>query len=108
MGAKTWMLLYADRSPGEALRVVPALDHAATRRLTKTRFPLNPALQGSDVSRRFWAPPQDAREALWRLHRFNLTWGMFAHGALLIPLVSYGNYLAQKRAIRRQEEALIA
>lgn len=52
---------------------------------------------------RFWAPPEDAREALWRLHRFNLIWGMFAYGALLIPLVSYGNYLAQKRSIRKQE-----
>jgi hypothetical protein len=56
---------------------------------------------------RFWAPPDDAREALWRLHRFNLNWGMFAYGVLLIPLVSFGNYLAQLRSIRRQEAAMI-
>jgi hypothetical protein len=51
---------------------------------------------------RFWASPEDARVALWRLHRFNLTWGMFAYGALVIPLLSYGNYLAQKRSIDRE------
>ncbi|QEH31786.1 hypothetical protein OJF2_02510 [Aquisphaera giovannonii] len=51
---------------------------------------------------RFWAGPKDARAALWRLHRFNLVWGMFARGLLLIPLVSYTNYLAQKRSIARR------
>jgi hypothetical protein len=51
---------------------------------------------------RFWACPEDARVALWRLHRFNLTWGMLAYGALVIPLLSYGNYLAQKRSIDRE------
>ena len=53
---------------------------------------------------RFWASPEDARVALWRLHRFNLVWGMFAYGALVIPLLSYGNYLAEKRSIDRQAE----
>jgi hypothetical protein len=52
---------------------------------------------------RFWAPPDDAREALRRLHRFNLSWGMFAYGVLVIPLLSFGNYLSQLRSIRRQE-----
>jgi hypothetical protein len=61
----------------------------------------------TQTEHRFWAPPGDAREALWRLHRFNLRWGLFAYGALLIPLLSYVNYLAQKRRIRRQEGALI-
>jgi hypothetical protein len=57
---------------------------------------------------RFWAPPDDAREALWRLHRFNLlTWGMFAYGVLVIPFLSIGNYLAQKRSISRQETTLM-
>jgi hypothetical protein len=60
---------------------------------------------GIQTEHRFWAPPDDAREALWRLHRFNLTWGMFAYGALVIPLLSFGNYLAQRRSIRRQETA---
>ncbi len=56
---------------------------------------------------RFWATPDDARRALLRLHRFNLTWGMFAYGAILIPLVSFVNYLLQLRSIRRQEAAMI-
>jgi hypothetical protein len=33
---------------------------------------------------------------------------MFAYGALLIPLLSCGNYLAQRRAIQRQETSLLA
>jgi hypothetical protein len=53
---------------------------------------------------RFWASPADARVALWRLHRFNLIWGLFAYGALVIPLLSFGNYLAQKRLIDREVE----
>ena len=56
----------------------------------------------------FWAPPDDAREALWRLHRFNMSWGLFAHGVLVIPFLSFGNYLSQKRSIRRQETTMIA
>lgn len=50
----------------------------------------------------FWATPEDARLVLLRLHRFNLTWGMFAYGALFIPIVSYLNYLLQLRSIKRQ------
>ena len=56
---------------------------------------------------RFWAPPEDALEALRRLHRFNLSWGMFAYGVLVIPFLSLGNYLSQKKSIRRQETAMI-
>ncbi len=56
---------------------------------------------------RFWTRPDEARQALLGLHRFNLTWGMFAYGALVIPLLSFGNYLAQLRSIRRQEAALV-
>lgn len=56
----------------------------------------------TQTEHRFWAPPDDAHEALRRLHRFNLTWGMLAYGVLFIPLFSYGNYLAQRSAIRRQ------
>jgi hypothetical protein len=51
---------------------------------------------------RFWASPEDARIALWNLHKFNLIWGMFAYGALVIPLLSFGNYLAQMRSIARE------
>lgn len=56
---------------------------------------------------RFSLPPDRARELLWKLHKFNLTWGMLAYGALVIPLLSYGNYLAQKRRIRKQEDQLL-
>jgi hypothetical protein len=51
---------------------------------------------------RFWASPDEARLVLRRLHRFNLTWGFFAYGALVIPLFSYGNYVAQQRRISKQ------
>jgi hypothetical protein len=53
---------------------------------------------------RFWATPDEARIALWRLHRFNLIWGLFAAGAIFIPLFSMGNYWAQLRSIRKQIE----
>jgi hypothetical protein len=56
---------------------------------------------------RFWARPDEAWEALRRLHRFNLRWGLLAYGAFFIPLVSYVNYLAQQRAVSRQEAALL-
>src|SRR5262245_26727726 len=62
----------------------------------------------TQVEHRFWTPPEDAREALWRLHRFNLGWGMLAYGALLIPLAACGNYLARKRSIRKQSAAMLA
>ena len=55
---------------------------------------------------RFWASPADARNALWRLHKYNLTRGFFAYGALVIPLLSIGNYVAQKRRITQQEAAM--
>jgi hypothetical protein len=51
---------------------------------------------------RFWAEPDQARLALWRLHRFNCRWGLFAYGAFFIPFVSYANYLIQKRSIVKQ------
>jgi hypothetical protein len=56
---------------------------------------------------RFWATPDDARQALRRLHHFNLVWGFFARGAILIPLVSYANFLTQRRSIRKQEAAML-
>ncbi len=56
---------------------------------------------------RFWATPDDAREALRRLHHFNLVWGFFARGAILIPIVSYANLLIQRRSIHKQEAAML-
>jgi hypothetical protein len=47
-------------------------------------------------------PADKAEQLLKRLHRFNLKWGMFAHGALFIPLISYVNYRIQIARIRSQ------
>lgn len=55
----------------------------------------------------FWAPPEDAREVLGRLHRCSLIWAMFAYGALIIPLFTFMNYLGQRRSIRQQEQVEI-
>jgi hypothetical protein len=52
---------------------------------------------------RFRLPPDQARELLWRLHCFNLKWGLLAYLGFVVPLLSYLNYLAQKRSITRQE-----
>lgn len=51
------------------------------------------------------APYDDARELLWRLLRFNLTWGMLSHGFVLVPLVAIPSYRKQLRLIRQQNEA---
>ncbi len=55
---------------------------------------------------RFWAPPVDARQALWRLHRFNVNWGLLASCGFFVAPVSYANYLLQKRSIGRQEREM--
>jgi len=56
---------------------------------------------------RFQLPPTLARELLWKFHCFNLKWGLFSFPpfGFLVPLVSFLNYLAQKRSISRQEKA---
>jgi hypothetical protein len=60
------------------------------------------------VEYRFWATPEDARAILGNLNRFNLTWGFFAYGALLIPILSLGNYWAQLSRISKQDARLRA
>ncbi len=52
------------------------------------------------------APAGDAQILLRRLLRFNLTWGMLGYGVILIPLLAFGNYFAQKRSIRDQLAAV--
>jgi hypothetical protein len=57
MGAKTWMLVYADSNAREALGAKPQLDREATQRLAGTLFPgekLKPAGEG-DLS--YTCPP---------------------------------------------------
>jgi hypothetical protein len=59
MGAKTWMLVYADVDAREALRARPELDRAATAKLAVTLFPaetLDPLPDG-DLS--YTSPPDD-------------------------------------------------
>lgn len=59
MGAKTWMLIYADRDARLALAARPTLDTAASQRLAATLFPgehLAPLALG-DLSRT--CPPKD-------------------------------------------------
>lgn len=56
----------------------------------------------TQVEHRFWAAPDDALLVLSRLHRFNLTWGFFAYGALLIPILSFGNYWRQRRLVAKK------
>lgn len=58
------------------------------------------------VEYKFWSAPQDARTVLSRMNKYNLTRGFFAYGALVIPLLSLGNYWAQKRRIAKQEMAM--
>jgi hypothetical protein len=59
MGAKTWMLVYADRDAREALRGRPQLDRDATSKLAADLFPgeqLDP-LDDGDLS--YTCPPSD-------------------------------------------------
>ncbi len=49
-----------------------------------------------------YAPLIDANKLLSRLLRFNLTWGMLSYGALFVPFMAIGNYIAQKRSIANQ------
>jgi hypothetical protein len=48
------------------------------------------------------APIVEAEKLLNRLWRFNLSWGLLSRGFLFIPFLATGNYLTQRRAIRRQ------
>jgi hypothetical protein len=54
------------------------------------------------VEHEFWATPDDARLVFSRLNRFNLKWGFFAYGAVIIPILSLGNYWVQLARIRKQ------
>lgn len=50
-------------------------------------------------------PPEQARELLGRLLRFNLSWGLLVLGGVMIPPLAIGNYIAQRRSISVQEAA---
>ena len=66
MGAKTWMLVYADGSAREALLARPTLDRDATARFAATLFPgekLEP-LEDGDLM-----PPEALTSTSWRERR---------------------------------------
>ncbi len=50
MGAKTWMIVYADANAREALRVRPHLDRAASLRLANALFPREQLAPLEDVA----------------------------------------------------------
>jgi hypothetical protein len=60
---------------------------------------------GTETAHTVILPPEDARKLLGRLLRFNLSWGLAAHGGILVPPLAVGNYIAQRRSITRQERA---
>lgn len=49
-------------------------------------------------------PYPQARLLLEQLHRFNLTWGFFAYGAVIIPILSFFEYRSEWRRIQREAE----
>jgi hypothetical protein len=57
----------------------------------------------TQIEHRVHLPPNQARELLGRLLRFNCTWGLTARGCVLVPPVSIVNYFMQRRSISAQE-----
>src|SRR5262245_49697756 len=57
MGAKTWMIVYADGNAREALAVRPALDRDATAKLAAELFPKERLEPLSDGNLSFTCPP---------------------------------------------------
>ncbi len=58
---------------------------------------------GTETEHRVFLPLDDARELLGRLLRFNLTWGLLAHGGILVVPVAIWNYWLQRRSLTTQE-----
>jgi len=50
----------------------------------------------------FTLPYPVAQNTLKALFKHTLKYGLFAYGALLIPVLAYLNYLAQQGSIRKQ------
>lgn len=60
MGAKTWMLVYADGDAREALAAKPKLDHEATLTLAARLFPNERLERLDDTDLSYTNPPDDA------------------------------------------------
>ena len=59
MGAKTWMLVYAESNAREALGAQPQLDREATQRLGRTLFPGEKLEPLEDVNLSYTCPPDN-------------------------------------------------
>ncbi len=59
MGAKTWMIVYADRKVGEVLRGRPQLDREATLQLANELFPKEKLEPIGDGNLCYTCPPDD-------------------------------------------------
>jgi hypothetical protein len=59
MGAKTWMLVYADGNPREILKANPRLDRDATARLARELYPSEKLKPLNDGDLSFTCPPDD-------------------------------------------------
>lgn len=59
MGAKTWMLVYANENAGEALRGSPRLDRDATLQLAQRLFPKDRLERIGDGDLSYTCPPDD-------------------------------------------------
>src|SRR5262245_53694080 len=59
MGAKTWMLVYADTDAREALKAIPPLDREATLRLANTLFPDEKLISVGDGNLAYTNPPDN-------------------------------------------------
>ena len=51
---------------------------------------------------RFSARPDQAKELLGRLYRYNLGWGMLTPAFLIVPFLATFDYIGQSRSIDRQ------
>lgn len=59
MGAKTWMLIYADDEPSKAFKTYPSLELQATLRLAKSLFPSEKLEEIGQGDLSYTCPPED-------------------------------------------------
>jgi len=57
----------------------------------------------TQIEHRVHLPPDQARELLGRLFRFNCTWGFIARGGVIVLPLAIVNYVIQLRSISTQE-----
>ena len=52
-----------------------------------------------------YLPQEQARDFLRHLRNYNLKWGLLSYGCIFVPILTFGNYWDQLRAISKQEKA---